>query len=216
VVHSVCNSGSVTYYTHTFYGEKDERCGLETAILTIPNWDSIRNADVSSRLFSLYCDPTITAACSLILYNPAEFWGPIHVFEKCDACLSGGGDSNHILILTAIQWTKRRGPRHMTNMNIFVLLWYLPYAKRSKWRSDESRQIKVSPYFAVYYTKTQNFGIIMQCEQSDHFQEPGRHITCYSRQLQPRIAENMETLRTSEMTVTLRPLTAGSSSRAQF
>jgi hypothetical protein len=42
--------------------KKDERRELETVILTIPNWDSIRKEVVSSKLSSLYNDPTITAS----------------------------------------------------------------------------------------------------------------------------------------------------------
>jgi hypothetical protein len=150
--------------------------------------------------------------CSLILYNPAEFWGAIQVFDECDACLSRKKKSSHILLLTAIRWTKRRVPRLMTNSNIFVRLWCLPYAKRSTWRSDESRQIKNS--ILPYITWKHRILASYTCEQTDHFQEPGIHKTCYSRLFQPTIAKNMEILRTSEMT--LRPLTVGSSNRVQF
>lgn len=159
MVHSVCNSGSVTCYTHTFYGEKDERRGLETFILTIPNRDSIRK-DVSNKLSSLYCDPTITAHLFAYLVQPSRILRcNTRVWQMWRLCVRK--KNFHPQPNINCDTLKRRGPRLTINLDIYVLLWYLPYAKKSKWRSDESRQIKKVPYFAVYYTETQNFGIIM-------------------------------------------------------
>jgi len=119
-------------YAHILWWKKDERCGLETVILTIPNRDPIKKEDVSSRLPSLYSDPTITARLFAYLAQPSRIlrcntrvWQMWRLFEPKK-------NSSHTLILTAIHWTKRRGPRLMTNLNIFILLWYVPYAKRSK------------------------------------------------------------------------------------
>jgi len=111
--------------------------------------------------------------------------------------------SSHSLILTAIQWTKRRRPRLTTNLNIFVLLWYLAYAKKSKWRSDESGQIKKKvPVFCGILHGNRILASLCTCEQTDPFQEPAIHITCYSPLFQPTIARNTEKRQTSEVSDT--------------
>lgn len=119
--------------TH-FMVKKHERCGLETVILTIPKRDSIRKEDVSSRLSSLHSDPTITPRLFAYLAQPSRIL-------RCNARvwqmwrLSEPEKKKKVqppLILIAIHWTKRRGSRLMTNLNIFIFLWYLPYAKRYK------------------------------------------------------------------------------------
>jgi hypothetical protein len=150
---SVCSSDSVTCYTKTFYGEKDGSCRLETVILTIPNWDSIGKDYVSSIL--AIQRPDNLPVCSITLYNPAEFWGAIQVFDKCDACLRRKKVSSRILILIAIHWTKRRGPRITTNLNIFALV--LPAIKRNRLRDvvRESSDKKVPVFCRMLHGNTQ-------------------------------------------------------------